>query len=363
MDLQGYILYLYEQEKSNERVGNVAERLLYSFVKRKICSTYQCYKDLKTAYEQEDKTITYKNVYKRVQKLYESNLIEKVNKKQHEETKHGAIFYKLTSFGIFYLVKNIPLNVIQILLNYKNNELFVLFLYPYIKPETIERLTDVSIFGYISHYLRKCCEEISDILLYDMRRLKETGGNFYIIGFTDTLADPENADDPFIGSKQFVQYIKENSDLKWLDEEKSKMVEVKRNKEIQIIQNDKKLSLKIDIEALKAGLFEDDREVFKFMVDKYGKESYSFGVFKPVTIQDYFSDGHYGLTRFANKIQKNLNELILEVIYYNLRTPYTKKEEHQKTSSKNALLEDQLFVNAINTFKGEIDYYYNEFFN
>lgn len=362
MDLKGYILYLYEHEKSDTRVSAVAERILYSFVKRKICSTYQCYKDLKTAYEQEDKTITYKNVHKRIQKLYESNLIEKVNKKQNEETKHGAIFYKLTSFGIFYLVKNLPLNVMQILLNYKNDELFVYFLYPYIKPETIERINDTSIIGYIRIYLKKCCEEISKTHLHNMKRLRETGGNLYTIGFTDTLTDPENKDDPFIGSKQFVQYLKENSDLKWLDEEKSKMIEVKRNEEIHIIQDAKILSLKIDIKNLKAGIFEDNKQVFKFTLDKYGKESYSLDYFKPVTIQEYLSAGHV-FVGFNNSIKKNVNELILAILNHNLWTPYTKNEEDQKRSSKNALLEDHLFVNAINTFKGEIDYYYNEFFN
>jgi hypothetical protein len=362
MDLKGYIFYLYQQEKFDVQLSNVAKRLLHSFVKRKICSTYQCYKDLKSKYEQEDKTITYKNVYKRIQKLYESNLIEKVNNKHNEETKHGAIFYKLTSFGIFYSLKNISLDAKQIILNNKNDELFALFLYPYLKVETIERIDDPSIMGYIRLYLKECCQEISETHLHSMNKLKETGGYLHLIGFTDTLTDPKNKDDPFIGSKQFIQYIKENSDLKWLVEEKSNMVELRRNEEIQIIQDDKKLSLKIDVENLKAGLFDDNKEVFKFTLDKYGKESYSLDAFKPVTIQKYLSDGH-GFLRFEDNIKKNVNELILKILHYNLWTPYTKKEEGQKMSSKNALLEDELFVNTINTFKGEIDYYYNEFFN
>jgi hypothetical protein len=355
------MLYLHQKKNFDERLGGVAEMLLYSFMERKICSTYQCYKDLKIGYENIGKTITYKNVYKRVQQLYESNIIEKGKTKQSKETKHGAIFYKLSSFGIFYSFKNDLDGIEHIISNNKNDELFTLFLYPYFKLETIARLIDSSIIQVICIYLTKCCNLISENYLIDLRELERTGGWIRSLGFTYTLVDHKNKDHSTMGSEMFIRYIRANSDLKWLNVETLKMVEVKRNEEIKIIQDNKELSLKLDIENLKASLYEGDKEKFEFTLKKHGEESYEINGFQPVTIQNYLSDTE-NIT-FEYEIKNTVHELILNILQYVVLTPSNKKEEDKKMMDKNALMDDELFVNAINTFKKEIDYYYKKFFN
>jgi len=74
MDQVGYILELYGMQKKIVDLGQAAKQLLPLIIEKKTFTTYQCYKELN-----KQKKISYKNVHKRVKKLYEFGILKKVS--------------------------------------------------------------------------------------------------------------------------------------------------------------------------------------------------------------------------------------------------------------------------------------------
>jgi hypothetical protein len=103
-------------------------------------------------------TIVYKNVHTRVIRLYELNLIENVEK----ESERGAKYYRLSTGGIYNLIRKqrrlfikIIKNVLQ---NYEDNIIFKMLLYPYLEKNTILHIYDTRLLSKICGYLYDCCE-------------------------------------------------------------------------------------------------------------------------------------------------------------------------------------------------------------
>ena len=89
--------------------------------------------------------IAYKNVHRRIKKLFNANLIEDV--KIEGGFKHGARNYKLTTRGLVYIFGEllIPRNITNILLIYPYNILFAAFLYPYLRKGRLNQLPIASL--------------------------------------------------------------------------------------------------------------------------------------------------------------------------------------------------------------------------
>ena len=74
---------------------------MVQFIKHKSLSTYDIHNILKyTEYE-----VDYKNVHKKIKNFISLGLIEKTS--PNKTVVHGAIHYKLTSSGLFYLLSDI----------------------------------------------------------------------------------------------------------------------------------------------------------------------------------------------------------------------------------------------------------------
>jgi hypothetical protein len=112
--------------------------------------------------------IAYKNVHRRIKKLFNANLIEDV--KIEGGFKHGARNYKLTTRGLLCIFGEllIPRNINNILLMYPDNTLFAAFLYPYFEKRTIKSAT-YSLIRMIESYLEECCQ----ITRYSLEMLVE----------------------------------------------------------------------------------------------------------------------------------------------------------------------------------------------
>ena len=108
--------------------------------------------------------IAYKNEYTTMKRLQELNLIE-------EEGKFlgGAIYYKLTTCGLFYIFSNVATYSPRLLVKYQDSILLKTLLYPYFEIETIKSCT-VRLYSAITHYLRTCCETT----LYTLNIIKGT---------------------------------------------------------------------------------------------------------------------------------------------------------------------------------------------
>jgi hypothetical protein len=159
MNQNGYILGLYEMRNKLTDPGEAAKQLLSLIIGKSLFSTYQCYKELN-----KHKKISYKNVHKRVKKLYELGLLKEVN---NTPGKHGSIYYKLSFFGIYFIFLNHKIdsfNIAKIIENYPDDGLFQYFLFRFIDKKTLHKINSQIILEDIFSFLKNCCLCIEDYL-------------------------------------------------------------------------------------------------------------------------------------------------------------------------------------------------------
>lgn len=96
--------------------------------------------------------MAYKNEYTIIKRLQELNLIE-------EEGKffRGAVYYRFTTCGLFYILSTILSYPPTLLIKYQENMILKTLIYPYLQPDTIRRCT-ARLYSAITQYLRECCE-------------------------------------------------------------------------------------------------------------------------------------------------------------------------------------------------------------
>lgn len=356
MDQLGYISELYRQRTFDKPLSKVTNNILSLFVKKKGTSTYQCFKYLKTEYEKFGKTIAYKNVYKRIQKLLSYKLIEIVTNEDYEKIKHGAIYYSLTPLGIFYMFENDIVRDKTIMQEHSQDKLFLLFLYPYINSKTIQSLTDGFIMGNIITYLKKCCKRINE---YYWTRIKELSkGNFtYRLSMSYTKTNYK-IEDNSLRSKKFIKHLKDRLCISWINEETSKMEIITKNKKIEIKDGKKKMTMNIYIEKLEAILNDNDVNFFKFKLEKYADNSYGLGEFRSITLVGLLSSLNPAIDSGMNR---SLFELCSSILEYNLWHPFDNHANQVRTENINILKQDKLFVNLVNNFKLQIEDHFEGF--
>ena len=148
--------------------------ILKYFIDNKVGSTYQCHKYM---INEKKIKISYKNVLKKIKKLSEKEFIIKNqgynNKTENtEKGKHGAIYYTLSSFGVFYLFssKSIIINPLElhdsIILNYEESILFKNLLFPHIPLQILKELKSLLIWNSILRYIQNCCFTIDNAFVY-----------------------------------------------------------------------------------------------------------------------------------------------------------------------------------------------------
>jgi len=180
--------------------------ILSLFIFHHQLSIYQIHKII----EKHSRKMTYKNTHKKVVKIIDLNLIEKVTdfpKINKNEIDRGAKYYKLSEGGIFALFYNS--NVFfkpsiyyvqrafengktvedisdifveykkEIFKNHQNSSFFTLFLFPWISRETIERADD-KILDNVIESLNECCNIVKNYIL-------NTSLSLYIIDDINTV--------------------------------------------------------------------------------------------------------------------------------------------------------------------------------
>ncbi|MGC2682016.1 MAG: hypothetical protein WA323_09115 [Candidatus Nitrosopolaris sp.] len=125
-----------------------------------IMNGYESVYKLHTKME-EIKPITYKNVLRRVHKLYESRVIEPIE----GNFKHGAINYRLTSRGLMYLFSTgtMPVYIDEVIIKYPDNILFKVLIYNYFEKSTLRDCT-YTLERFLSEYVAICCQIIASHL-------------------------------------------------------------------------------------------------------------------------------------------------------------------------------------------------------
>jgi hypothetical protein len=162
-----YIEEISNLPNRNVAIGSIEEEFLKYFAENSYLSAYQV-RSLhnsrqklwiyKHTQKQEPNPMIYKNVHKRVKRLYELKLIEK----EEKWSEHGAIYYRLSTGGIYYLIHNKNLDFInllkKVLQNHSDNIIFKIFLDPYLNRDTLIQIQSTSRISRICSYLHECCE-------------------------------------------------------------------------------------------------------------------------------------------------------------------------------------------------------------
>ncbi len=130
--------------------------------------------DFKAANLKEFDDVSYESTHRYFrEKLIDLDLIEitRADLIPNTKTKFKK-YYRLSFNGLFYVLMNspnsTPEDIIQsVVTHYRNNVLFGIFLYPYIREDTLMKLTsagDIKILPYLHTYLRNTCRNIHEFL-------------------------------------------------------------------------------------------------------------------------------------------------------------------------------------------------------
>ena len=152
-------------EFGDAKIDSVMLQILRSFVTKPYLSTYQVQKDFK----EKGKNISDEMVRRKIKKLNSLKLIEDI-KREHVHTftelTHGAVYYRLSTGGIFYLLHQeqyvLPFlrtvsrrNFIRY---HGDNIIFTTLLYPYLQKQTFFDIKGPVIAQEIFRYLNRCCD-------------------------------------------------------------------------------------------------------------------------------------------------------------------------------------------------------------
>ncbi len=163
-------------------------------------------------------------MHKRVKKLHEVGILKEVS--NNSPTKHGAIYYQLSSFGIYFIFlthKINSINIAKLIHNYPNDGLFEYFLYLFIKKTVTEINSDV-ILEHIFEFLNACCSRTEGLLIRLPQIKKDRGRSDYIATIKN-LIDSDMEYHRSEGSQAFIDYLKTKFKIKWLNKNTSKIVE------------------------------------------------------------------------------------------------------------------------------------------
>jgi hypothetical protein len=223
MELKEYMLAIYSIKDKDKNITEIQQQILLLYIKNEYLTVYQYWKQIN-----EDQKLSYKNIHKHVQKLYSLKFLQK----KGNVGKHGSVFYKLSSFGIYFLLrkeKNLNLSDAKILFeHHKNDILFETFLYHYFQKDTIVKImkNDDRVFSYVLHYLNQCCNEIY-LFLNIMKIIENSRGDPQKL-FTELFRSDKRP--IHFEIKELFNYDKGHIEFK-LDE-KSKKVFIKRGNRI-----------------------------------------------------------------------------------------------------------------------------------
>lgn len=130
-----------------------------------------------------------------------------------------------------------PNDVIKgILKYYSNNALFQLFVYPYIKQDTLQRLSSLNSLSLLSSFLYDCCRELEDAI-----RVFNTTKNKYI---TEGYLDWQSIPDDNHNTKRLCDFLKRELNLEWID--RAKLEKIGNGNALKMFYNGKSVLIRLN---------------------------------------------------------------------------------------------------------------------
>jgi len=331
-----------------------------------VLSAYQCHHHLLDEYQRQGKKIAYKNVYGKVKHLEKSGLIKKSSSNSGGRSKHGAINFKITTLGIFYIFRTKlyyhGLNMIE---HNEKDGLFETFLYPHLEYKTISKITDPHLMMIVYDYLHSCCNVI-DQNIDHFRSINENGIQNISIATTDTIMDPDMRDLETVGLKGFTNYLSKYFNLSWLNNDKIR-TRIKKNNlnEIVVAKGGKKLTITLLSNESKASFSYLGSIIGELPIEKISgndsNEEYLFQDHKSTTLEELLQSKNFYLHHELRKLSSNLS---LEILNYSC-TDYhnTAKELKAKKESLNLLKSDSSLMKLLIHTVTKINFCYDGFIN
>jgi hypothetical protein len=255
MGIDGYISELSKYPHRNVELALVAKRILRYFAENECLSTYQVFTHLKTTKH----SMAYKNAHKRVHKLHSLNLIKEV---KQENTKHGAIYYRLTTGGIFRLIygsRGIPVyNQRKLLEYYGDNVIFKTFIYPFIERKTLIQLPSYVLFvAPVFSFVDECCRVTEQKQYKDPKYtgIDDSTPVYEMFDWNDLQGQDKNRLMDFLDS----------TSVKWADES-AKIESLDNGSTIKVSENEHSLFIRLNDKKTKAILNVDDGMTREFDV-------------------------------------------------------------------------------------------------
>lgn len=332
--LISYFLTLHnisKNKKINEKI--VDFRILNEFVEHEKCNIYQCHQSLlRKCRENEDYCPTYKTVHT---KIHELAALEMIERDKTKSVDHGATEYRLSSFGVYYIIKNHhhKLGESSIIESNENDKLFEIFLYSFISKETVLKMKDYYIRGSIFEYLSTICKAI-DRLLDIMKKIEYEGGVKDILTHSvelgmilDSASQGRDKSQLDLLSTSFFRYLELKHGIK-LDDTNPIRIEKEDESSIRIIL-DGIGQFKFEI----ASSYDDD-EHYAALYDENGNTMAEFDVsidyknydgiydiyeFTPICVEDFLSDLLSDKSTYSyifKEIGISIHELCWKILHY-----------------------------------------------
>ena len=336
-------------------------RFLWIFCEKEIAHAYECRKYLISKY---NKKIAPKNVSKHVIRLLELGLIKR--KTMEENTKHNAVYYTLSSFGIFYIINNSNLishdlsaliSIKSLFANHPYDAIFKFCLYPIINQQLIKKV-DNEILTELEFYLRECSQSIKR-RLESLLEIEKNGGYDYFVSSYPSILDSSLTEIEPGTLPDFIIYLKERFNINELDENKSKIEEIKKSEILKITSNEKVLFLKLDEKNNKAILYEQNTNsneiIFNFDLAHYS-DIYIITEFISQSVEQNIISSQAELER---GFQGNpLSSLLLRLLRNNFYNYYSQSSKKKDFQSYVLLANNHKFMTLLKKIKDDFDSQY-----
>ncbi|HJT83300.1 MAG TPA: hypothetical protein VJ697_02360 [Nitrososphaeraceae archaeon] len=341
------------KSKINEiKLSDASFYALYQFAKSKSLSTYQVFSLLKkTAYKSE-----YKNVYKKVQNLLSLNLIEKLPKSL-DNMEHGAIYYKITSIGIFYLMENMKSDLnFEILKHHGEDPFFKIFLYPYFEKHTLMDLKFDHIKLGVFNYSNSCCRIFKNLFQY-LKSIQKDKGIYSWVEFWDALPLYRNDDDY---KERFISILKDRFNLKWLDS-KAKIENIDEYT-ITISQYNRVVYLKLNESKTTAVLSYQNKILTEYIIRPLDEKKPNYAMrieaFEPKTVEQALKDKE---EEIHMEIYENIENLSISLLKYcDIRYQFTNAEREHIEDITN-IAKDSKFMQVLESAEEKYNKYFSMF--
>jgi hypothetical protein len=199
---------LSNMSNSSIRLGPRQYMLLYHFAENPATSAY----DISPVRQDKKNEKDYRDTKDRIKRLNDLQFVEATKK----PNVHRARYLKLSDRGIYYLIANnssLPHGILKSLLeNYGDHLLFHYFLIPYIKRETLLKISDSAIFSHTFSYLHDCCKTVQETLYMISHTYNQKNGNL-----TRQLFSWDNIHNSDQDKEVLRYFLKQRFKWNWLD--------------------------------------------------------------------------------------------------------------------------------------------------